>query len=227
MALGFLNMTKDEMTYYIVKAVIISMKKLTCIIFLTALLLSLAGCNADSRRESSSFNNSSASLPSSSNVQSSSAIIQSSSEVKSALFGDISDYTIGNPKNYTDKRFDFSVDYPAEWTAVADKVRLPTSSSDGDPDSGVNIYVEGNKNEWIFVDGQISTITGYLGYPYEDFTTKSMIKAKLSYEKIDDKYEINLVFDDEYIKVGIRVSEACFTRNKAQILGILKSIKLV
>ena len=209
------------------------MKKFRYALFVAAILLIFSGCSVISAKSSSSLSKpkSISSQLSSESAQSSSVISQSSSETKSALFGNVTNYTISNPKTYTDKHFNFSVDYPAEWTAVEDKWNPPTSKSDGSPDNGINIYVDGNKNDWIYIKGQYGPMNGYLDYPLEDFITKDMVKGKLSYKSIDGVYQINFVLiEDEsgqgYHGALIQVSQACFTRNKAQILGILKSIRI-
>ena len=144
----------------------------------------------------------------------------------SILFGDVSDYSIENPITYQDTHFDFSVDYPSDWETAESQWWPATSDSEASPDSGIVIYVEDNENENIYVFGQEGPVSGNITSPQEDFITSNMDKGKLSFTKTDNEYEIWLVLGEGRHGAIIHVSEAYFTRNKAQILGILKSIKI-
>lgn len=77
--------------------------------------------------------------------------------VIAVLLSGCGDFKIDNPKTYYDKRFEFSVDYPASWEILVND-DAETDSPDGDPQGGIYIYVDSNKNDWIYIYGQNSHI---------------------------------------------------------------------
>ena len=194
------------------------MKKMICYLLITSLCFALAACSTNlTGSENSSL---SETLPVTSNSPT------TTDTEKSSLFGDVSDYSIDNPITYQDAHFKFSVDYPSDWKTAESQWWPATSDSEASPDSGIIIYIEDNDNENIYVFGQEGPVSGNITSPQENFVTLNMVQGKLSFTKIDNEYEIWLVLGEGRYGAIIHVSEACFTRNKAQILGILKSIKI-
>lgn len=147
-------------------------------------------------------------------------------KTESKLFADISKYTIENPKAYSNDEFKLSVDYPAEWEVSIDGKSSP-DLPDGDPQRGISIYVESNKNDLIYVYHQFGHI-GLLtdGFTSENFTTTAGVKGKILYQKSQENIKIYLVLGDAFNGAIIKMSETSFQKNKGQILGILKSIKI-
>jgi len=83
-------------------------------------------------------------------------------------------------KTYTDKRFKFSVDYPEN---------LKTETTETSIDSGIIIYFDDNKDESIYVYGQL----GHISLPYvdgvkkEEFITDSGLKGTVYILEYKDK----------------------------------------
>lgn len=130
-------------------------------------------------------------------------------------------------KIYKDKRFDFSVEYPVEWTAIMETFIEPTAEHNASPDSGINIYVDGKQIEKIYVFGQVSHIRPTIdGFHREEFTTNSGLKGHLYSDEIDGKRHIDLILGEGYHGAHIRISPECFNQNKEQIMEVLKSVKI-
>ena len=177
---------------------------------------------------SSTTTSSSNSFFSTETVMSSPENTTSSSETtKSVLFGDVTDYTISNPITYTDEHAQFSVDYPSEWKTAVVPWEPATSDFEGSPDNGIKIFIEGNENEFIYVFGSEGKASGYLSYPQEDFITKALLRGRISYTRQGEEYQVAVILDEGFHGAILHVGDACLTRNKAQILGILKSIKIL
>ncbi|TGE37060.1 hypothetical protein E4K67_18460 [Desulfosporosinus fructosivorans] len=133
----------------------------------------------------------------------------------------------GVTKIYQDKRFDFSVEYPVEWTAIMETYIEPTAEHNASPDSGINIYVDGKQVERIYVFGQVSHIRPTIdGFHREEFTTNSGLKGHLYSDEIDGKRHIDLILGEGYHGANVRISPECFNQNKERIMEVLKSIKI-
>ena len=145
-------------------------------------------------------------------------------KILSNLFSNDDNGNIIDPETFTDKRFDFSVNYPASWRTEVDK----NSTLNANPDRGINIYIEGNKNEKIYVFSQVGPIgADQPSFAHEKFITNEGIDGEITYGDIDGKKQIYLILKGNgYHGAIISVTNECFNNNKKQILGVLKSIKL-
>lgn len=221
------------------------MKKPAFILIAAALVLSLSGCGTVptgkpvtvSKPASSSTPASAASssTPASSQNSESSKLTYN---YKNPIFGDIEQkYEIENPKTYFDKYFDFSVDYPAGWSFKEGPFHEATASSEGSPDHSIHIYVEGNKNNEITIGGQFGQChTEMFDIKDQgDFITNDLLKGRIGYKSDANGLNITVyIFEStsqQEVKqsqhyANVHVSNVCFDRNKAQILGVLKSIKV-
>lgn len=188
------------------------------------------------------------------NTQSATSTTQSEDTQQASipsLFSGISDYTIDNPKTYTmtEEPSKFSVQYPSAWEVSTSS--HANGTPDGSLDAGIFIFFNSrnklvtdskkniitDKNEYIYVYGCMSHghFTGMWGLPNktiggvtgETFTTTEGVKGELLYEKRDGAITIDLSLDEECYGATLHMSEASFENYKAQILGILKSIKLI
>lgn len=146
---------------------------------------------------------------------------------ETSLFSDISNFDIDNPKTYINQRFKFSVDYPESWKIQRDD-SVYTGSPDGDPQSGVYIYINCNKDDTIYVYGQnghIGMIGGY-GMISENFKTSEGVTGDLIYSRSEGIITVYIVLEEGFHGVSIFADEKVFDENKQQILGVLKSIKI-
>ena len=206
------------------------MKKWLFLLSIIMLCLIISSCIAHPEMTgfSSTTTSSSNSFFSSETIISSPKNTPSSSETtKSVLFGDVTYYTMSNPITYTDEHAQFSVDYPSEWKTVIVPWEPATSDFEGSPDNGIKIFIEGNENEFIYVFGSEGKASGYLSYPQEDFITKALLRGRISFTRQGEEYQIAMILDESFHGAILHLGDACLTRNKAQILGILKSIKIL
>jgi hypothetical protein len=194
-------------------------KKLCCIVISTGMAFLLSSCAVGT--PTSKTNN-----------QSTTDIASSFVESKSGLFSGVDSSTLDNPQNYSDPHFNFTVNYPVDWKVSVEKYQKSTSSQEGSPDGGIDIYVEGNKNDTIRIFGQYGTIdTGIIDFSYstnsqENFVTTSGLVGKLYYNASNQSKQAVVLFDAHHA-VQLKITDATFTRDKQQIFAILKSIKII
>lgn len=135
-------------------------------------------------------------------------------------FLDITNFEIDKPKTYYNERFNFSVDYPMAWEVMSD------NNVDEDPQNGIMIYIENDKNNWIYVYGQ----DGHIVIPpeklKEGFITNNGNSGTIMYSNSEEDINIYLVFDEEFYGATVNTNQEIFSKNNSKILGILKSIKL-
>lgn len=158
---------------------------------------------------------------------------------ESNLFGDISDFQIDNPETYYDDDYKFSVEYPSAWKVAKSKQEIDTVTPDGSPEQGISISVD---NEELFKPEENRYFNSIYVYHFvshidvsdfedkltkEVFTTTQKVKGELSYVKREGYLHIYLTLGEgAFYGTQIRISEALFEKNKEQVYGILKSIKI-
>ena len=133
----------------------------------------------------------------------------------------------GVTKIYTDKRFNFSVEYPVKWTAKLETFIEPNAEHNGSPDGGIRIYVDGKQDESIYIYGQFGQIrTAIDGFHREEFTTNSGLKGLLYSDEINGKREIDLILGEGFHGAHLSIGSELFNQNKGQIMDVLKSMKI-
>ncbi|MCT4685822.1 hypothetical protein [Vallitalea sp.] len=134
-------------------------------------------------------------------------------------FLDITNFEIDNSRTYYNERFKFSVDYPITWEVISD------NNVDDDPQNGIMIYIEDDKNNWIYVYGQ----DGHIVIPPEKlkevFNTSNGNSGTIMYDNLEEEVNIYLVFDEEFYGATVNTNQEIFSKNSSKILGVLKSIK--
>ena len=128
-------------------------------------------------------------------------------------------------KTYKNERFGFSVDYPNNWNAKEVGTNEATSENESSPDSGIEIYLNKNEDQKIYVYGQI----GHINIPsvnmQEEFVTNDGVSGTLYIDEYNGRKIMNLVLGEGFVGANINVSLDCFKQNKEQITDLLKSIK--
>lgn len=160
------------------------------------------------------------------NIDDSYEVTSEAPEPESKMFSNLSNCEIIDLKTYYNERFDFCVDYPSTWESLSDNVAR-SDTGDGDPQSGILIYIENDKSNWICVYGQ----NGHIGIPpqgleSEEFSTDQGVRGDIMYRRSEGNVTIYLVLSDGVYGASINTSEKAFEKNKQYILGILKSIRL-
>ncbi|MBA9088631.1 hypothetical protein FHR92_005149, partial [Fontibacillus solani] len=127
---------------------------------------------------------------------------------------------------YKDKTFNFIVHYPAGWSSVIEETWEGTEERESNPDGGIIIYVESNKDDSIRVFGQHGHISlPTEGFVQEDFYTSSGEKGLLFSNELMDEKEIYFIMDSGFNGAHIRVSNDSFKRNEEKIMNVLRSIE--
>ncbi|MNW48136.1 hypothetical protein D3C74_254860 [compost metagenome] len=130
--------------------------------------------------------------------------------------------------SYKDKTFNFIVHYPAGWSSVIEETWEGTEERESNPDGGIIIYVESNKDDSIRVFGQHGHISlPTEGFVQEDFYTSSGEKGLLFSNELMDEKEIYFIMDSGFNGAHIRVSNDSFKRNEEKIMNVLRSIELI
>jgi hypothetical protein len=129
---------------------------------------------------------------------------------------------------YNDAKFNFSVEYPKGWTSEVEKTWEATKEHEGSPDGGINFYLDGNKEDKIYVYGQL----GHINIPEDDykkdnFVTDTGIKGYLLSGEHDGRMQMYLVLGDGFHGAVVDVGLDSWTQNKEIIVKMFKSIKIL
>ena len=129
---------------------------------------------------------------------------------------------------YTNNKYKFSVTFPKSYGYEFEKTWEGSAEREASPDGGINIYIEGKKEEKIYVFGQNGHIAVFdEGVKREEFVTNSNVKGELSSVGVDGNLEMHLVLSNQFNGANVHVSIECYKKNKDQIFEILKSIELI
>ena len=126
---------------------------------------------------------------------------------------------------YQNGVFGYSVDFPATWICESEAYWYATDEYEGSPDSGVMIYINSSKEDYIRVYGQNGSIT-------TDFVVQS------NYKKIDldDNRELYALESDEFfiaqlffkdnknISATISMNVQVYNEHEEEIMKLLESI---
>lgn len=144
-------------------------------------------------------------------------------------------YILDNPKVYVDEKFRFSVQYPADWKTKIEETWEATAEREASPDGGINIYINGDENERIYVLGQHGhyyPVSKGENYKEDEFTTLDGVKGTLyydspyDYERSKGRKTIYLVLGEGFHGAYLTISDEILKQYNDEILSILKSIKI-
>ncbi|QNU67674.1 hypothetical protein EHE19_004155 [Ruminiclostridium herbifermentans] len=198
-----------------------------------AIVILLSGCGTNNKISQTEPQNTQISLTTTSSNQ------LKDTEEKSNLFGEISSSQIDNPETYYDDVFKFSVEYPSEWKTSKPNDEKDTATPDGNPERGISISVDNkeffNSEENVYLNSiYVYHAVGHIDFSHfennvtkELFTTTDKINGELSYTERNGYFYIYLTLGDgAFYGAQIRISVDLFEKNKDQVYGILKSIKI-
>lgn len=81
---------------------------------------------------------------------------------------------------YINNRFEFRVEYPAEWNVKEEAFFEASLEHNTSPDEGITIYINNEKDDTIYVFGQSGHINiESPGFLREDFITNSGLRGDL------------------------------------------------
>ncbi|WMJ23769.1 hypothetical protein RBG61_03645 [Paludicola sp. MB14-C6] len=158
------------------------------------------------------------------------------------LFQDVKPLDISKWKEYKNKIYPFTLKYPSQYQILEEKYRIEDQSKgrERDPDNGVHIFFSSNKQDFIYVKGNISTPQN----PYDDtykqegkelFRTNNGNLAEFVYyydgnkilayiEYFKDKDLHNSPNRSTHHDARIEMSKDCFNNKKDVIFALLKSV---
>ena len=97
---------------------------------------------------------------------------------------------------YQDGIFGFSVEFPATWFCESEPYYYATEDAEGSPDSGVKIYIDRQKEDYIRVYGQHGQITTNFVVQSNYKKTDLDENRQLYVSETDDFYTAQLFFKD-------------------------------
>lgn len=135
-------------------------------------------------------------------------------------------------QTYSDERFGFSVDFPTNWDAEVSEILEPSVDFEGTPDSGVRIYITDEKDEYIYIFGQLGRI-GITAIEnssefdtVEELNTNTNLKGTYYFRKLASYYELYYVLDEYNIGATASLTQENYEAYKGEIIDILKSIRI-
>ncbi len=133
-----------------------------------------------------------------------------------------------NYSRYTDGVFNFTVAYPVTWASECSAYYEGDETRNASPDSGICIYVKGNKEDYMYVYGQHGTIGLLNGNTFEKQHIKnnSGKSGTLYINEVDGKTNGQLLMEDnKHISVVFSMNSNVFLENNEEIMNILHSIE--
>lgn len=147
--------------------------------------------------------------------------------------GSSNDFLCGDEnQTYSDERFAFSADFPKKWDAEVTEILEPSTDFEGTPDSGIRIYITDDKDEYIYIFGQLGSIGVTANEnssefeTVEELITNTNLKGTYYLCKRDSYYELYYVLDDYNIGVTASLTQENYEAYKIEIICILKSIRI-
>lgn len=127
---------------------------------------------------------------------------------------------------YTDGIFGFSVTFPSTWASETYAYIYGSENENPSPDSGINIYIDGNKENFIYVyetyGKQTDKFVKDSGYKKEDIDKNIVLYEKENGDIIEVQAFIN---ENDHISANIKMDIKTYNLYKSEIIKLLKSIK--
>ena len=127
---------------------------------------------------------------------------------------------------YTDGIFGFSVTFPSTWASETFAYRYCSENETPSPDSGINIYIDGNKENYIYVyetyGKQTDKFVRDSGYKKEDIDNNIVLYEKENGDIIEAQAFIN---ENDHISANIKMDIKTYNLYKSENIKLLKSIK--
>lgn len=132
--------------------------------------------------------------------------------------------------HFKSKETDFTVDMPKGWTVTEEPRQSGDESCEANPDEGIKLLLNGNKNNSIWIYSQYGSISiPEENYVKEDFSTTQGIKGTLFKDQKSRNWQLVLNQDIISGSFGAAVnfeSDEQFNSNQKDIVEILKSIQI-
>lgn len=126
---------------------------------------------------------------------------------------------------YQNGIFGFSVEFPATWFCESEPYYYATKGAESSPDSGVKIYIDSQKEDYIRVYGQHGQITTNFVVQSNYKKTDLDENRELYVSETGDFYTAQLFFkDNKHISATINMSANVYKEHEDEIMSLLKSI---
>ena len=129
---------------------------------------------------------------------------------------------------YTDGIFGFSVAFPSTWASETSAYRYGSEKENASPDSGIYIYIDGNKENYIYVYGtygkQTDKFVDENGYEKTDVNENLLLYTKENGNIVESQIFLK---DNAHISANIKMNLELFESNKSKIFRMLKSIDYI
>ena len=126
---------------------------------------------------------------------------------------------------YTDGIFGFSVAFPSTWASETSAYRYGSEKENASPDSGIYIYIDGNKENYIYIYGTYGKQTDKFvlesGYKKTDIDESLVIYTKETQNITEAQVFLK---DNAHISANIKMDKETYKSNKTEIFKLLKSI---
>lgn len=126
---------------------------------------------------------------------------------------------------YTDGIFGFSVTFPSTWASETLSYRYGSEKENASPDSGVSIYIDGNKENFIYVyetyGKQTDKYVIESGYKKTDIDKNFVLYEKENGDIIEAQVFLN---ENDHIYADIKMDLKTYNLYKSEIIKLLQSI---
>lgn len=128
---------------------------------------------------------------------------------------------------YQDEHRKITVEIPKEWTFKVNNKFNGNESTEGFPDYGIEIYIDGDTKNKVYLFYQEGTINfSEPGMLSETFRTNKGQSGSL-YTVLNDNTRIFAIFDLGHYAITSELDNNLFSVNEKEILSMIKSICIV
>lgn len=129
------------------------------------------------------------------------------------------------PYYYSDCGFEFQIDVPEQWSIQEDVLVKATEEQEATPTCGINILIDGNPEDKIYVFGQLGTMgINYEDYEEEEIVSKAGEKGTLFRLEFDGQFNMIFVQENRHYGVVVNVNIQTYRRLEESILGVIHSL---
>lgn len=128
--------------------------------------------------------------------------------------------------SYEDDECSISVQVPKEWNCKTVESYAGDENTEGSPDSGIEIYIDGDDSSDIYIFRQVGKIEALTQDVESSSSFENQTGLKGTYYKMKDSERVSdlIVFDNAFYGVSITMDESLYERNEKKIDSLLDSI---
>ncbi len=127
--------------------------------------------------------------------------------------------------SYETEEETFRIEIPENWECETVEKFVGDETFEGLPDYGLKIYVNGDKEEEIYLFRQVGHIA-MPSYGGESMQITPKLSGTLYMEGDGDYVTGELIFEDEFYGISFHLTKDCFEHDKEQIQKVVESIQI-